>query len=85
MSFLHRLVYARYVGEVYTALRDGVLARHLPGGAEKKELANEEIPRVLIEVFGADPHLYLEALAIHRRYMPELSSAPREATSERVR
>jgi arylamine N-acetyltransferase len=67
-SFLHRLVYARHVGDVYTTLRDGVLARYLPGGAVLTDVSPEEAPSVLRDVFGADPLLYVEAAEVHRRY-----------------
>ena len=68
-SFLHRLVYARHVGGVYTTLRDGTLTRYFPGRAEKSELAPEDVPRTLAAVFGADPALYVEAAEIHRRFL----------------
>jgi arylamine N-acetyltransferase len=69
-SFLHRLSYARDVGGVYTSIRDGTLSRYVPGGPEKSELATDEIPTALAEIFGADPALYLEAAEVHRRYGP---------------
>jgi arylamine N-acetyltransferase len=69
-SFLHRLAYAGYVDGVYTSLRDGVLTRYRPGGAEKTELAPDQVPAVLAEVFGADPALYAEALAVRGRHLP---------------
>jgi arylamine N-acetyltransferase len=67
-SFLHRLVYARYVGDVYTTLRDGTLSRYLTGGVEKTALTTEEVPAVMADVFGADPEIYIEAAEVHRRY-----------------
>lgn len=69
-SFLHRLVYAGYVDGMYTSLRDGTLNRYLPGGLEKTDIADVDVPAVLANVFGVDPSLYLEAVEIHRRYMP---------------
>jgi arylamine N-acetyltransferase len=69
-SFLHRLVYACYVEETYTSLRDGTLSRYRPGGVEKTDVADVDVPAVLADVFGADPSLYLEAVEVHRRYMP---------------
>lgn len=74
-SFLHRLAYARDVNGVYTSLRNGVLTRYRPGGAEKVEVAEEDVPAMLADVFGADPSLYLEAAEVHRRYSLG-SSAP---------
>jgi hypothetical protein len=44
------------------------LTRHLPGGAEKTEVAAADAPSVVADVFGADPALYVEAAEIHRRY-----------------
>ena len=85
MSFLHRLVYARYVDGVYAALRDDVLTRHLPSGPERSELSAEQIPSVLQQMFGADPKLYLEALEVHRRYLPQGLPAPQAATRARAR
>jgi hypothetical protein len=85
MSFLHRLVYARYVDGVYTALRDGVLTRHHPSGPERSELSAQQIPSVLQQVFGADPKLYLEALEVRRRSLPQGPPAAQAATSERAR
>jgi arylamine N-acetyltransferase len=69
-SFLHRLVYARHVDGVYTTLRDGVLTRYRPSGAEKVEIAPDDRAEVVREVFGADPSLYREAAEIHRRHTP---------------
>jgi len=71
LSFLHRMSYGRDVGGVYTALRDGVLTRYVPGGPEKTEILEEDAPAVLADVFGADPQLYREALQVRRRYLPE--------------
>lgn len=67
-SFLHRLVYARDVGGIYTSLRDGILSRYLPGGVEKIVVADEDVPAALAQVFGADPALYVDAAAVRRRY-----------------
>jgi arylamine N-acetyltransferase len=67
-SFLHRLAYARDVGGVYTSLRQGTLTRYRPEGVEKTELAPDEVPAVLADVFGADPTLYVEAVEIQRNY-----------------
>lgn len=67
-SFLYRLAYARSVDGIYTSLRDGVLTRYLPGGAEQSRLEPEEIPTALADVFGADPALYVEAARVHARY-----------------
>ena len=67
-SFLHRLAYAAFVGGVYTSLRDGTLTRYLPEGPEKTELAPEDVPVALADIFGADPALYVEAAAVRRRY-----------------
>jgi arylamine N-acetyltransferase len=69
-SFLHRLSYAGHVGGVYTSLKNGTLSRYLPGGLEKTELAAEDVPAAFVDIFGADPALYLEAAAVHRRYRP---------------
>jgi len=69
-SFLHRLTYSREVDGVYTSLRDGLLVRHLPGGAVQQRVADSEAPDVLADVFGADPSLYREAAEVHRRYSP---------------
>lgn len=66
-SFLHRLAYAGYVGGTYTSLHNGTLSRHLPGGLEKTEIAIEDVPAVLADVFGADPALYVEAAEVYRR------------------
>lgn len=66
-SFLRRLVYAGYADGAYTALRDGFLSRHLPSGLQKVPVADTDAPRVLAEVFGADPALYLQAAEVHRR------------------
>jgi arylamine N-acetyltransferase len=68
-SFLHRLAYARDVDGVYASLRDGTLTRYLPAGAELTQIASEDAPAVLAEVFGADPDLYIEAAAVRRRHM----------------
>jgi len=70
MSFLHRLVYAGYVDEVYTSFRDGTLRRFPPTGEEKTEVARDQVAPLLAEIFGVDPALYHEAEAIHRRYRP---------------
>jgi arylamine N-acetyltransferase len=69
-SFLHRLSYACYVDGVYTSLRDGMLTRYLPEGAEKTEVAPEDAPSVLENTFGADPSLYVEAVEVRRRFGP---------------
>jgi hypothetical protein len=68
-SFLHRLAYAGYVDGVYTSLRSGTLTRYLPGGLEQADLAAEDLPAALADIFGADPALYLEAAAIQQRYL----------------
>jgi arylamine N-acetyltransferase len=67
-SFLRRLAYARDVAGVYTSLRDCVLTRYLPGGAEQSHLRPEEVPAVLADVFGADPVLYVEAARVQATY-----------------
>ena len=69
-SFLHRLVYARDVDGVYTSLRNGALSRYLPGGPEKIEVAAEDVPAALADIFGIDATLYVEAAEVHRRYRP---------------
>jgi len=66
-SFLRRLAYAGYVGDVYTSLESDTLRRHLPAGVETTTLAPGDVPRVLADVFHADPALYREAAAIRRR------------------
>lgn len=63
-SFLHRLVYARYVDGVYTTLRDGQLTRYLPEGAVQNPVTPADAPRLLRDVFGADPLLWTEAAAV---------------------
>lgn len=67
-SFLHRIAYARDVDGVYTSLRQTTLTRYRPGGVEKTELAADDLPGVLADVFGADPALYAEAAEIQRRF-----------------
>lgn len=67
-SFLHRLSYSAYVDGDFTSLRDGLLTRRRPDGAVTEPVAPGDEPRVLAEVFGADPMLYVEAEAVHRRY-----------------
>jgi arylamine N-acetyltransferase len=67
-SFLHRLAYAGHVDGVYASLRDGTLTRYLPAGPKKSEIAPEDAPAVLADVFGADPSLYIEAAEVRRRY-----------------
>jgi len=69
-SFLHRLSYAGHVDGVYTSLKNGTLNRYLPGGLEKTEIAADDVPRALADIFGADPALYIEAAEVHRRYLP---------------
>jgi arylamine N-acetyltransferase len=69
-SFLHRLAYARHVDGAFASLRDGTLTRYLPTGTQRTQIAADDIPGVLADVFGADPALYTEAAAVHRRYMP---------------
>lgn len=70
-SFLRRLVYSGYVDGVYTRLNQETLSRYLPAGVETVELEAADVPRVLAEVFGADPALYLEAAEVHRRLASE--------------
>jgi arylamine N-acetyltransferase len=67
-SFLHRLAYAGFVGEVYTSLRDGTLTLYLPAGSESRKLEPREVPSALADIFGADPALYVEAAYVQRRY-----------------
>jgi len=75
-SFLHRLVYATYVDEVYTSYRDGTFRRFPATGEEKTEVAPEQVATLLADVFGVDPALYHEAEALHRRYRPAPAAAP---------
>jgi hypothetical protein len=70
MSFLHRLVYAGYIDEVYTSFRDGVLRRFPSTGEEKTEVPAADVATLLADLFGVDPALYHEAEAIHRRHRP---------------
>jgi arylamine N-acetyltransferase len=70
-SFLHRLSYGRQLDGAYAALRDGVLTRYLPAGPERTDVAPGRIPATLRDLFGADPALYDEALAVWRRHMPK--------------
>lgn len=74
-SFLRRLTYAGYVGDVYTSLNQGTLRRWLPGGLEMTQLEPGEIPGALARLFGIDPGLYVEAAEIHARRLP-LADAP---------
>ena len=67
-SFLHRLAYARSVDGIFTSLRDGVLTRYRPAGAETIELAPDQAADVLASVFGADPALYTQAAQVLQRY-----------------
>jgi arylamine N-acetyltransferase len=67
-SFLHRIVYARYVAGTYTSFQNNTLRRYVPGGVEQTAFAEEHVPRVLATVFGVDPALCRDALDIHRRY-----------------
>ena len=60
-SFLRRLTYSRFVDGVWTSLRDGALHRFHPEGLSKSEVAAEDAPSVLADVFGADPELWREA------------------------
>lgn len=76
-SFLHRLSYAAYPGGVWTSIRNGTLTRYLPSGAEKSEVAPADVPGVIAEVFGADPALYVEAVEVQRRFMPEAKEPAR--------
>jgi len=76
MSFLHRLVYATYIDEVYTSYRDGTFRRFPATGEEKTEIAPDQVATLLADVFGVDSALYHEAEAIHRRYRPVPTSAP---------
>ena len=69
-SFLHRLAYAGFVDGVYTSLRNGTVSRYLPGGLEKTDLAPDDVPAALADIFGADPRLYTEAAEVRRRYSP---------------
>jgi len=69
-SFLQRLSYAGHVEGVYTSLKNGTLSRYLPGGLEKSEIAAEDVPAALADIFGADPALYVEAAEVHRRHRP---------------
>ena len=69
-SFLHRLSYGRYVGDVYTSLREGLLTRHLSSGAVQTVVSHADAPSVLHDVFGADPLLYAEAAEVLRRHRP---------------
>ncbi|HEX6016923.1 MAG TPA: arylamine N-acetyltransferase [Burkholderiaceae bacterium] len=67
-SFLHRLIYARTVGGVFTSFRDGTLTRHAPDGPEVTAVDATAAPRVLAQVFGVDPDLYRAAEAVRMRY-----------------
>jgi len=67
-SFLYRLHYSRYVDGNYVGIRNGVLHRFLPSGLEKTDLAPEDIPVALADIFHADPSLYTEAMSIQQRY-----------------
>lgn len=69
-SFLRRMAFAAYVEGTFTSLRDGVLTRSLPDGAQRSEVAPAAIPDVLAGVFKADPRLHHEALEVRRRHGP---------------
>jgi len=69
-SFLRRLTYSRFVDGVWTSLRDGALHRFRPGGLEKTDVAPEDAPGVLADVFDADPDLWREAEAQLQRLPP---------------
>ena len=60
-SFLRRLTYSRFVDGVWTSLRDGALHRFLPSGLEKTDVPPADAPKVLGDVFGADPELWKAA------------------------
>lgn len=70
-SFLHRLAYAGYVDGVYTSLNNGTLRRHLRGGPDVTQLAADDVPAALADIFHADPTLHEEAVEIYRRYSPD--------------
>lgn len=67
-SFLHRLAYAGFAGGTFTSLRDGTLTRYLPQGPERTDLAPEDVPAALRDIFGADPALHVEAAEVRRRF-----------------
>lgn len=67
-SFLHRLAYARHVDGVFTSFRDGTLTRYVSGAPEVTKIEPDAAPEVLARVFGMDPGLYLEAVAVRHRY-----------------
>lgn len=69
-SFLRRLAYAGYVEGVYTSLEGGTLRRWHPTGLETTAIAPAEVPDAIADLFHADPSLYHQAVAIHRRYCP---------------
>ena len=70
LSFLHRLSYATYVDGAWTSLKDGVLTSYRDGTAAKTDVSAADAPRVLAEVFGADPSLYTQAADVMQRYRP---------------
>lgn len=82
-SFLHRMAYAGYIEGAFTSLRDGTLSRYLPGGLEKTDVAPEDAPAVLADVFGADPSLYIEAAEVYRRRSETAVDAPLTGNSAR--
>ncbi len=69
-TFLAILAYSGYVDGVYTSLNTGTLRRYLPSGMETSTVEPTEIPALLEDTFGADPQLYIDAAAVHARYMP---------------
>ena len=73
-SFLRRLAYSRFVGGVWTSLRDGALHRFRPEGLERTEIPPADAPGVLAHVFGADPELWRDA----ERQLEKLPPPPPE-------
>lgn len=79
LDYLHRIIREHQLRvpfetltkliEYEPGLRDGTLTRHSAAGAEQTRIAAEDIPGVLADIFGADPALYIDAAAVHRRYM----------------
>jgi hypothetical protein len=68
-SFLRLIAVSTYIDGAYTSLRDGLYRRYLPSGLEERQVGPDEARAIVENVFGIDPTLYDEALAVRGRYI----------------
>ena len=68
-SFLTALSIFSYIDGVPTSLKNGVLKRYQQDGLRERRISDDEALDWIEGRFGMDPEIYVEAHAVHAKWM----------------